>query len=158
MIQTALNNNSKTRKIISEKFIDPGFEYWFTNHEHIRSPFPTAIRVDLKEKTSVIFFEWIDGLKKTELNAMKDDEFAEMFETILFNEAMKLVEDEDMKLTIAYPFLPRLGDQVNHGQHGKGTVTVRKEIISKDNKKLFELSVLSQQTGQTWETQFELPN
>lgn len=146
------------RSIISAKFIDPGFEYWFTNHEHVRSPFPSAIRNALRERVSNIFFEWIDGLNETELKTMKEDEFVEMFETLLFNEAMKLVEDADQQLTIAYPFLPRMGDQVNHSLHGKGNLIGRKEILTKENKKLFELSVLSQDSGQTWDTQFELPD
>lgn len=158
MSQSELNDPVQIRSIISSKFIEPGFEYWFTNHEHIRSPFPSVIRNALKERTSIIFFEWIDGMKESELKAMKEDEFAEMFETILFNEALKLVEDEDQQLTISYPFLPRLGDQVNHSLHGKGHICSRKEIVSKENKKLFELSVLSQKTGQTWATQFELPD
>ena len=158
MNKSSTTNQSDIKQLISDRFIEPGFNYWFSNHEHIRTPFPTEIHQELKIQTTSIFFDWIDGMKEQELNSMKDDEFAEMFETILFNEAMKLVEDDDKKLTIAYPFLPRLGDQVNHGQHGKGSVTARKEIISKDNKKLFELSVLSQLSGQIWETQFELPN
>lgn len=151
-------DQDQIRSIISTKFIEPGFEYWFTNHEHVRSPFPPNIRITLKERTSVILFEWIDGLKETELKAMNEGEFVEMFETILFNEAIKLVEDEDQQLTISYPFLPRLGDLVNHQIYGKGNIVYRKEIVSKENKKLFELSILSQETGETWETQFELPN
>lgn len=157
MNQTSTTNQSDIKEIVSNRFIEPGFDYWFTNHEHIRSPFPSNIRAELKDRVSSIFFDWIEGLKEQELSTMKDDEFAEMFETILFNEAMKLVDDDDKKLNIAYPFLPRLGDMVNHSQHGKGEIIARKETLSKENKKLFGLSVLSQQTGIKWETQFELP-
>jgi hypothetical protein len=151
-------DKEQIRSIISAKFIEPGFDYWFTNHEHVRSPFPPSIRISLKEKTSLLLFEWIDELQEADLKAMKEDEFVEMFETILFNEAMKLVDNEDQQLTISYPFLPRLGDLVNHQKHGKGNITGRKEIVSKENRKLFELAVLSQETGITWETQFELPD
>ena len=89
---------------------------------------------------------------------MKDEEFAEMFETILFNEALKMVDDEDKRLTIAYPFLPRLGDLVNHNRHGKGEVVARTEKVSEKNKKFFEIAVLLQLSGTRWETQFELPD
>lgn len=157
MNQSEHMEEAEIRSIISGKFIDPGFDYWFTNHEHVRSPFPAVIRDSLKERVSLIFFEWIDGLTEDELKGMKEDEFVEMFESILFNEAMKLVEDEDLNLTIAYPFLPRMGDQVNHRLHGLGKLVGRKEIITKENKKLFELTVLSQESGITWKTQFELP-
>jgi len=156
MNQSELINQVQIRSIISSKFIEPGFEYWFTNHEHVRSPFPPVIRKPLEERSSKIFFEWMEGLKETELKTMNEDEFVEMFETILFNEAMKLVDDEDQQLTILYPFLPRLGDQVNHSLHGKGNLVGRQEIVSEENKRLFELSVLSQGNGQTWQTQFEL--
>lgn len=158
MHQTELKEPSEILAIISLKFIEPSLDYWFSNNEHVRTPFPARIRSELKERSSVIFFEWINGLRASDLKVMKDDEFVEMFETILFNEALKLVEEEDQQLTISYPFLPRIEDQVNHSLHGKGTVISRKEVVSKENKKLFELSVLSKKTGQTWETQFELPS
>lgn len=156
MNQTTQPDPAQIRSIISAKFIEPGFEYWFTNHKHIRSPFPTGIKDTVKERTSEIFFEWISGLKDKELNEMNENEFVEMFETILFNEAFKLVDDEDQQLTISYPFMPRLGDLVNHSLNGQGKVINRKAVDSKENKKLFELTVVSQETGKTWETQFEL--
>lgn len=158
MYQSELKDLEQSRTIISTKFIEPGFEYWFTNHEYVRSPFPPATRVLLKERTSNLLFEWIESLKETDHKSMKEDEFVEMFETILFNEAMKLVEDDDQQLSIAYPFLPRLGDLVNHQINGNGKIVSRKEIVSNKNKKLFELSVFSQKSGRTWEAQFELPD
>jgi hypothetical protein len=156
MNQTKQLESAQTRSIISAKFIEPGFEYWFTNHEHVRSPFPIGIKNSVKEKTTKLFFEWMEGLKDPELNEMNDNEFVEMFETILFNEAFKLVENEDQQLTVSYPFMPRLGDKVNHSLYGQGEVIGRKAIISKENKKLFVLTVLSQETGKSWETQFVL--
>lgn len=158
MNQINISNQPDIKNVISTEFIDPGFNFWFSNNDHIRSPFPLEIRPELRNRTSSVFFGWIDGLKEKELSAMKDEEFAEMFETILFNEALKMVEDEDKRLTIAYPFLPRLGDLVNHNQHGKGEVVARSEKISEGNKKLFEIAVLSQLSGTRWETQFELPD
>ena len=157
MNQINKNNQSDIMNVVSNKFMDPGFNFWFSNNDHIRSPFPPGIRLELRNRTSSVFFGWIDGLKEQELSEMKEEEFAEMFETILFNEAMKMVEDEDKRLTIAYPFLPRLGDLVNHNQHGKGEVVARSEKISEGNKKLFEIAVYSQASGNRWETQFELP-
>lgn len=157
MDRSELKEPSEIRDLLSLKFIDPCLEYWFSNHQHIRSPFPGVIRNELKNRSSVIFFEWIDDLAESELKDMKEDEFVDMFETILFNEALKLVDDEDQQLTIVYPFLPRLEDKVNHTLHGEGTIVRRKEVVSKENKKLFELDVLSNQTGHTWKAQFELP-
>ncbi len=156
MNQTKQPDRDQIHAVVSAKFIEPGLEYWFSNHKHIRSPFPIEIKDTVRERTSEIFFEWISGLKDKELNEMKENEFVEMFETILFNEAFKLVNDEDQQLTISYPFMPRLGDLVNHSLNGQGKVINRKAVDSKENKKLFELTVESQETGKTWETQFEL--
>ena len=156
MNQTKQIDPTQIREVVSAKFIEPGMEYWFSNHQHIRSPFPSVIKETVRERTSEIFFEWISGMKKKELNEMKENEFVEMFETILFNEAFKLVDNEDQQLTISYPFMPRLGDQVNHKLNGPGKVISRKATVSKEDKKKFELTVVSQETGETWGTQFEL--
>jgi hypothetical protein len=99
--------------------------------------------------------DWVEGLHESELKNVSDDEFAEMFETILFNEAIKLVENEDEKLTIIYPFLPRIGDTVNHKDFGQGVIIERKEVMV-ENKKMFEISVQSGTDSQIWKTQFEL--
>jgi hypothetical protein len=144
-----------TKLIVETRFLKPGFDYWFSNHEHIRTPFPLKIKEETKSNTTAIFMDWVEGLKQEEFDAMTDDEFAEMFETILFNEAIKLVENEDEKLTIIYPFLPRVCDIVNHQDYGKGKIIKRKEIIE-NNKKMFEVSVQSVSNDQIWKTQFEL--
>ena len=145
----------ETIPLIENKFLKPGFEYWFANHEHIRTPFPKEIVVQVKENTTMVFMEWVKGLKEAELNKMPDEEFAEMFETILFNEAIKLVDNEDQRLTISYPFMPRLGDVVKHKEHGNGKIIERKELITKENKKMMEITVSINETLE-WKTQFEL--
>jgi hypothetical protein len=144
-----------TKLIVENKFLKPGFNYWFSNHEHIRTPFPAKIRELTQERTSAVFMDWVEGLHESELKNVSDDEFAEMFETILFNEAIKLVENEDEKLTIIYPFLPRIGDTVNHKDFGQGVIIERKEVMV-ENKKMFEISVQSGTDSQIWKTQFEL--
>ncbi len=156
MISSEIKNVSNRKEIISEDFLKFSFNYWFSNHDHIRSPFPVEIRALLKENTTEVFFEWIFGSTEDELGKIEEDEFAEMFETILFNEAMKLVEDEDQKLTIAYPFLPRIGDKVKHDEKGEGVIKERKGISTKENKNLFELTIFFEEYGEDWKTEFEL--
>ena len=148
--------SEQIRSVISGKFIEPGLEYWFSDHEHVRSPFPHDILGEVKERTSEILFEWIEGLSEKELDEMVEDEFVEMFETILFNEAIKLVDDEDQRFTIAYPFMPRLNDAINHNENGAGKVIERKETINKENKKMLELTVASDNSALVWKTEFEL--
>lgn len=156
MSETNETDLARLHSVITAKFIDPGFNYWFTNHDHVRSPFPNSILSDAKERTTTIFLEWIEGLKEKELKDMQEDEFVEMFETILFNEAIKLVDDDDQRLTISYPFMPRMGDMVKHKDHGAGKVVERKEVITKENKKMLELTVSAENSGLIWKTEFEL--
>lgn len=144
------------RADIAEGLVEQGIKFWFRNNEHIRSPFPEEIKSDVSASSSEIFNEWIEGLTDKEFNEMNENDFVEMFETILFNEAMKLVEDEDQRLTISYPFLPRVGDIVNHAANGEGIVSSRKAVVSKENKKMMELEVSSKVSGNSWKTEFEL--
>lgn len=156
MSQTEISDLSKVYEAIKSRFIEPGFEYWFTDHQHVRSPFPQEIKETTRKRTATIFLEWVEGLTEEELKTMKEEEFIEMFETILFNEAIKLVEDEDQRLTITYPFMPRIGDIVKHKENGNGKVIDRKELVTKENKKMLELSISSEETGAVWKTEFEL--
>ncbi len=149
-------NQDEVRSVISTRFLRPGFEFWFTDHEHIRSPFPKAIMEAVEEKTCTTFFEWIGGHKEEELQKIADNEMVEMFETILFNEAMKLVDDEDQQLTISYPFLPRLGDKVFNHLNESGEVTYRQAVVAKDNAAQLELTIINEGTGTSWKTRFEL--
>jgi hypothetical protein len=156
MCQTETTDLSKVHEAIKSRFIEPGFEYWFTDHQHVRSPFTKDIKETTRTRTTTIFLEWVEGLTEEELKTMKEEEFIEMFETILFNEAIKLVEDEDQRLTITYPFMPRIGDIVKHKENGNGKVIDRKEVVTKENKKMLELSISSEETGVVWKTEFEL--
>lgn len=156
MEKSAEGNMADIPGFISPGFLEASLNYWFSNHEHIRSPFPAEIHDNLKENACYVFSEWLKGLPENDRINMPENEFAEMFETFLFNEALKLVDDEDRKLTIIYPFMPRVGDTVNHGIHGAGEVIGRRELVSAKNRKLFELTVLTRDSGKTWKTQFEL--
>jgi hypothetical protein len=142
--------------MINEKFLEPGFIYWFSNHEEIRTPFPSEIRDEIKKLTTAAFFDWFLSISDNEKNEIQENELIEMFEMILFNEASKLVEDEDIKLGILYPFMPKIGDKINHKDKGEGIIQERKIILNKENKNMFELSIYFQNTGQIWKTEFEI--
>ena len=155
MSQRHPSTSPEIRSMISKRFLGPGFEFWFADHGHIRSPFPCEIMDSVRKNTSRVFFEWISGFRDDEISALNENELVEMFETILFNEAIKLVEDEDQRLTILYPFLPRSGDRVDDPVNGPGKIVERKAAVSKDQKKTMTL-VVAALSGSTWETQFEL--
>lgn len=137
------------------QFVHDGIAFWYNANNHVRCPFPDAIRETLEQQTTNSFSEMLlelDQTKQIELS-----ELVEMLEVLMFNEAVKLVEDEDQQLTIMYPFLPRIGDIVNDEKNGKGEITERKSIVSKENKKSLEVTILSTTSKATWKTEFELP-
>jgi hypothetical protein len=153
---TSFDNIEKSKDIVTARFLEPGFEYWFSNHEKFRTPFPPEIRELLKERTKETFFDWFFTIKDDEKAKMEENELAEMFEMILFNEAIKLVENEDQKLGISYPFIPKIGDRINHTEKGEGIVEDRKLILTKENKNIIELSISFANTKQIWKTAFEI--
>jgi hypothetical protein len=151
-----IHTSGINRSVLSEKLMEAGFNYWFSDHEHVRSPFPKEISPALRKASFNLFSEWLSELKDEELEEMDEGTLAEMFETFLFSEALNLVQDEEQRLTIIYPFMPRPGDKVNHKDFGEGIVKGRKEILLKENRKLIELILEDPATGKTFKTEFEL--
>lgn len=147
----------KEQDFVGSDFFDESFKFWFEDNQHIRTPFPTEIQEQLKEKTSRIFMEWIFELSDEEKSAMVNDEIAETFEMILFNQAIEMVSDEDQKITICYPFMPRLGDVVDDKEKGACEVVGRTLDVNKDEKKYLKVKLKSETVLQEWETEFELP-
>ena len=147
----------KEQDFVGSDFFVESFKFWFEDNEHIRTPFPAEIREKLKELTFRVFMEWVFELSDTEKSGMANDEIVETFEMILFNQAMGLVEDEDQKITICYPFLPRLGDVVDDKEKGASKVFERKLDVNKDEKKYLKVKLKSETVVQEWETEFELP-
>ncbi len=142
---------------IGNDFFEESFKFWFTDNENIRTPFPENIQEELKEKTFRFFMEWVFELSDEEKSKIKNEEIAEIFEMILFNQAMGMVEDEDQKITICYPFMPRLGDVVDDEKRGSSKIVERKVDLKKDDKKYLKVKLKSETDLQEWETEFELP-
>lgn len=147
----------KEQDFVGSDFFDESFKFWFEDNQHIRTPFPNEIQPQLKEKTSRVFMEWIFELSDEEKSAMANDEIAETFEMILFNQAIEMVNDEDQKITICYPFMPRLGDIVDDKEKGACEVVGRTLDVNKDEKKYLKVKLKSETVLQEWETEFELP-
>jgi len=142
---------------IGNDFFEESFKFWFTDNENIRTPFPKNIQSELKENTFRFFMEWVFELSEEEKSKIKNEEIAEIFEMILFNQAMGMVEDEDQKITICYPFMPRLGDVVDDEKRGSSKIVERKVDLKKDDKKYLKVKLKSETDLQEWETEFELP-
>jgi len=147
----------REQEFLEKEFFEEAFKFWFNDNEHIRTPFPDKIQPELREKATRVFMDWVFELSKEEKLKLEQEEIAEVFEMILFNQAIEMVEDEDQKITICYPFLPRLGDVVEAEVRGASKVVERKIDIKDNEKKYMKVKLMSEVSGQGWETEFELP-
>ena len=140
----------------SSELVDQTFNFWFSDNDHIRSPFPSYIRNELKLKAVERFHKWADSLKPEAKDELNDEMVGEKFEEIIFEVATNLVQTEDEKTTILYPFLPRIGDVINDNDGAESKVLDRNLMKQKDDSflKLFLKKVGS---DEKWETKFELP-
>jgi len=144
--------------IESSELVEQTFNFWFTDNDHIRSPFPEYIRPMLKERAVDGFFKWVSNLNPKAKEEVNDEMVAEKFEEIIFEIALNMVMTEDEKITIQYPFLPRVGDEI----YANETPDLKSNIIDRTLLKEGDDSFLTVKaeevaSKQVWETKFELP-
>jgi hypothetical protein len=142
--------------LISSKFIEEAFHFWFNDEDHIRSPFPDYIRPALKQKATEKFSEWIEGVHQDAKDEFNDEMFAEKFEEILFEISLSLIQTEDERITILYPFLPRLNDKT--AKDSQESIIIERAIQVDGDFKSLLLTCLNSETNEKWTTSFELPN
>ena len=142
----------------SSELVEQTFKFWFSDNEHIRSPFPTYIQSQLKELAVNKFFEWTAGLNPQAKDEVNDEIVAEKFEEIIFESALPLVLTEDERITIQYPFLPRLGDEIADNDNSEVKSAIIDRSFTKDGDHHFMKVVLEREgSNEKWETKFELP-
>ncbi|MDH5597585.1 MAG: hypothetical protein OEY34_00590 [Cyclobacteriaceae bacterium] len=147
--------HTEIRSLIGE-----GLNYWFYDHEFVRSPFPEYIREELSKKVDQKYMQWISEQKKEDLKDLTDEQLVEKFEEILFGIGIDLVKTEDEKLSILYPFMPRIGDAMedhnkSHDVLQKYTVIERKLV---QNEKESSLEITSKNAQEEiLISNFELP-
>lgn len=139
----------------SSEMVTETFQFWFGDHEHIRSPFPLYIQNDVKRLSTERFYTWASKLTESAKEEMNDEMIGEKFEEIIFDVATNLVKTEDEKLTILYPFLPRTGDKILDDKDMTGIVIDRS--IARDGDKSFLKIRMERDDKSTWNTSFELP-
>lgn len=148
-----------TEPIQENSMIEAALDFWFTDQGHIRSPFPASIRKTLGKKTKTKFSDWTAKLSDGAKKEINDEIIAEKFEEFLFETASELVSTEDEKLTILYPFMPRIGDIItpkDASTNGESEIIGRKHTKRGDDSFL-KVKLKSLSTGKEWETEFELP-
>ena len=148
------------KTLVQGEMIEAAFNFWFSDHEHIRSPFPEYIREPLKMKALDKFFDWTSKISERAKKEVNDEIIAEKFEEILFETAASLVMTEDERITILYPFMPRIGDTaktkdipVGEGQ----SKVIDRTHLKKGDHAFLKVKFRTNDTGKEWETEFELP-
>lgn len=150
--------NNKTEPIIETGMTDAAFNFWFNDNKHIRSPFPTYIRKNLKEKAEAKFSDWTSKLSEQAKKEINDEIIAEKFEEILFETAAELVLTEDEKLTILYPFMPRIADIINPQENSNGeSKIIDRAHLRRGDHSFLKVKLKAIESGNEWETEFELP-
>ncbi len=140
----------------SKEMIEETFAFWFTTNNHIRSPFPEYIHNELRSKATEKFWHWALNLRPDAEREVNDEIVAERFEEIIFETALTLVLTEDEKISIRYPFLPRIGDAIKHQVTGEAS-TISDRMLAKENDtEYLRVICRKNESGEKWETKFEL--
>ncbi|HQV51932.1 MAG: hypothetical protein IPI00_12295 [Flavobacteriales bacterium] len=153
---TEIKENVPLEVIRKSPALHETIAFWFSDRDHLRSPFPPEIREELTEKAAVQFHKWVNLLDPKAKGEVDDEVIGEKIEEIIFACAMELVTDVEQRITIRYPFMPRPGDPITSSDGAESKVIARK--IEKEGKDGF-LMVLARETGSSkeWSTRFELP-
>src|SRR5574343_918715 len=135
---------------IDGEMVKVSIDYWFRDHDNVRSPFPDYIKSDLKGNAVKKFLIWSEKLTPDSKKEINDEILIERFEEILFEEALKMVMSEDEKITIKYPFIFRVGDKVAKGEKPESTVVAR-ELTSENNTPFLKITFEEIESGNKWE-------
>ncbi len=144
------------KTVESSELVKETFKFWFSDHEHIRSPFPGYIQSQLKEQATDLFFDWTSNLDPKAKDEVNETVISEKFEEIIFETALKLVLTEDEKITILYPFLPRLEDQLVDADDQDCKV-VDRDMFKEGDHSFMRVKLENLATKELTETKFELP-
>ena len=147
----------KKETLVESEMIKSAFEFWFNDNNHIRSPFPEYIREPLRMKALDKFFDWTDKISERAKKEINDEIIAEKFEEILFETASSLVLTEDEKLTILYPFMPRIGDVIKPKEKNEESKVISRSHLKRGDNSFLKVKLQTISSGNTWETEFELP-
>lgn len=140
----------------SSEMVEQTFKFWFNDNDHIRSPFPNYIQSQLKDDATNMFFNWASNLRSGAKDELNDEMIGEKFEEIIFQVASELVMTEDERITITYPFLPRLGDEIKDNDVLESKI-IDRVIVKEGDHSFLKLKLEKLISKETWETQMELP-
>lgn len=140
----------------SSELVEQTFHFWFNDNGHIRSPFPEYIRPELKRMATEKFYLWANSLTDKAKDELNDEMVGERFEEIIFETASNIVQTEEERITILYPFLPRGGDQLMN-ENGESGLVVDRYIKKDGDHNFLWVKCENKENGENWKTSFELP-
>ena len=150
-------------KIIEDApdMLEAAINFWFSDNNHIRCPFPESIKNELAFTVKEKFSSWLSKLSNDAEKEINDDVMAEKFEEMLFETALHLVKTEDERITIQYPFMIRVGDEVESVDKEKSDHTFRSKVTSRKLAKredniYLQVTLQNLNTNEIWETEFEI--
>ncbi len=140
--------------------VDSSINFWFSDNGHVRCPFPNGIKDSLAFMSKDKFELWVNKLSDKAKDEINDEILVEKFEEILFETALSMVENEDDRITIKYPFLPRLNDEMKRseqpGENHKSLI-IHRELVKKGDSNYLKIRLNNVVLDEKWETEFELP-
>ncbi len=146
-----------SKSVESSELVEQTFAYWFKDQGHVRSPFPEYIQPILKQNATEAFYKWASGLNPNAKDEVNEEVVGEKFEEIIFQKASELVSTEDERITIQYPFLPRIGDVIEKDDCPDGMIMIDRELIKEGDHSFMKVKLENEETKEFWETRFELP-
>ncbi len=158
---TSIEMKTPTREdLANSEMVQQTFAFWFSDHEHVRSPFPFYVQQEVKDKSVAAFADWIGKLNPKANEEINEEIAHEKFEEILFQQASALVKTDDEVLTLRFPFLPRVGDKIGgegiEGRSGENIV-LKRYLLKEAKDEFMEVKAQNIATCGLWETRFELP-
>ena len=163
-MQEIIEKSMDTKSVLKSKLVEATFNYWYNDHEHIRCPIPERIHVELKELATKRFTMWLEDLPKVpDENDKKDlteDVIHGKLEEFIFDEALKMITDEDEKITLMFPFLPRMGDKItakDENVDGDESFIVARELAKEGDHSFIQVELEKSKSKERWSTKFELP-
>jgi hypothetical protein len=144
--------------IAHSELVQEAIKFWFTDTAHIRSPFPVYIQEKLQAQAVAQFAQWLDKLSDKAKDDINDEIIAEKLEETLFEAALPMVHTEDERITLLFPFLPRMGDQVASESAGAPfSIVIGRSLSEKEDRKFLDLQLKEAETERVWKTQMEIP-
>ncbi|MBL7755182.1 MAG: hypothetical protein JNM44_11955 [Chitinophagaceae bacterium] len=131
------------------------FLFWIEGRDSVRCPFPEAIHQELQQTAEKKCVDWYIHLPEQIKKDLDDELIAEQLEEKLFEIALNLVQDPDEKISIKYPLMPRVGDEVRSADNPGGQI-IERRIVVKEQQSWLEVSMREIDGTKEWSTQFEL--